>query len=76
MKLGATGVHLLPLLLFERQNWRGASRQTPYFCPCGDKSKQKRLSPCGGHLLCQISWTSTNDFAQEAGPLQGGLSFL
>jgi len=26
---------------FERQNRRIASRQTPYFRPCGDKSKQK-----------------------------------
>ena len=23
-----------------KQNRRVASRQTPYFCPCGDKSKQ------------------------------------
>ena len=28
-------------------------------------------SPCGGHLLCQMSESSTNDTAQEAGPLQG-----
>jgi len=49
--------------------------QTPYFCPCGDNSKQKRLSPCGGHLLCLMSESSIDDSALEAGPLQGGLSF-
>jgi hypothetical protein len=27
----------------QKQHRRVAPRQTPYFCPCGDKSKQKRL---------------------------------
>ncbi len=31
----------------------------------------KMPSPCGGHLLCEMSESSIDDTAQEAGPLQG-----
>ena len=35
------------------------SRQTPYFLSRRrQKVSKKRLSPCGGHLLCRISVTS------------------
>ena len=43
-------VNLLFFVENRRQYRRVASRQTPYFCPDGDKSKQKRLAPSGGHI--------------------------
>jgi hypothetical protein len=48
MKRGEQIVNLLLFKVFvesQKQNRRVASRQTPYFCPDGDKSKQKRLAP-------------------------------
>jgi hypothetical protein len=59
-----------------KKNRRIASHQTPYFLSRRrQKVSKKRLSPCGGHLLCLMSESAIDDSALEAGPLQGGLPY-
>ena len=72
--------HLLPHFtlncdLNDKNKTGGLSRQTPYFCPCGDKSKQNRLfslrraSPLPGFRDVKnlLRWGS--------GPVSKGLTF-
>jgi len=53
-------VHLLPSFFISKSE-------------TGSARTARRLSPCGGHLLCLMSESSIDDSALEAGPLQGGL---
>jgi len=48
---------------------RTARRLT--FVHAATKVSKNAFAPCGGHLLCRISVLSTNNTAEEAGPLQG-----